>query len=235
MALSKSAKIALAILGTTVVVGGVAYAIDSSKPKSKTKAKAKARPALTPTEEGFTDSPPAMGRSLNPAALALPRAREDRDADEWRAHWARVKDQLIPRCRDDVGQSKNASFTALWRCLARRAFPQAAIGDFDRWPAWLRGEASAQIRRDLKEHLEYNGVSMQGWSFMLWLRLGSVIDGCYEALAPHSDAIAHCVALEIYPDVNWPPTSRSPTWQREVWETIVTLVDTYVARQESST
>jgi hypothetical protein len=150
----------------------------------------------------------------------------------WEFVWDQAKDSVFPLCRDEVGSldlAPNAYWSPLWRCAARKAFPDVAGRlSFEAWPDWLKYQAAHQIQMDLKDHLEAAGVSSVGWSFVLWLRFDHLIDGCYEALAPHTDAITHCMASEMFPDEDWPPDANTSPSLLDFWDTLSDMIEAYV-------
>jgi len=235
MALSKGAKVALALVGTATVVGGVVYVANQSKPKPKKNKKPKpdADVGIDDGEEP-TEPTPRPPMKVDGLVEELPAVLEE-PLGGWEHRWAQRKAEAIPACRAKVGASlvgSQGAWTAYWRCIAVEAFPETA-GRLEpsEWPKWLKNDAAIQIRQDVKQYLDSQGVSTQGMKFLLWLRFDSLIDGCWEALAPHEDAVAHCVASEIYPKEDWPPESDASPWQVEFWEMLNEKVSDYVDNQ----
>lgn len=248
MALNRSAKIALGVVGGVLVVGGVTYAVVNAQPAPKKKKK---KTDTEPSEEEDSTTPkvpkrprPGGGGQPDPGETPMfggittqqPAVLEEPKGG-WEFRWDQAKAEAIPACREEIGSIDklpwNGAWTELWRCIARKAFPETAGRlDYEDWPSWLRNEAASQIRQDVGQFLGDQGLSTQGWRFMLWLRFDGVIEGCYEALAPHQDAIAHCVASEIYPDEDWPPEESDKDWKIEFWLEVMDLVGKYTDLQE---
>lgn len=235
MALKRSAKITLGIIGGAIVVGGVTWAVVSSAPPPKKK-----KPKVEPEPDPDELEPPSMGEPPRlptvPGITLTPPAVLEEPKGGWEFRWDQEKAEAIPACRAEIGAIDklpwNGAWTELWRCIARRTFPETAGRlDYDEWPSWLRNQAAARIRQDVSGFLGEQGVSTQGWKFMLWLRFDGVIEGCYEALAPHEDAITHCVASEIYPDQDWPP-EEIEGWKADFWNELEDMVAKYVDLQE---
>ena len=253
--MGKKAKIGL-VVGGTLLAGGVIYAVvEETAPKKRRKRKKlppddRGEPPLQTGQQsppppfpglsgtrrrpvpGLTPAQAQPGVPLTPLTPVTAQARLEEPEGGWLARWNQVKDIAIPSCRASVGREEFPSWGTYWRCLAAQAFPEPAPRlPFEAWPSWLREEASAKIQEDVQAYLQAQGIRLEGWTFMLWLRFDAVIDGCYEALAPHTDEIALCVCSEIYPNLEWPLTDSSPDWMYEMWDEVLALIDLYIDRE----
>lgn len=201
MALSKGAKAALVLLGATAILGGAACMDAWASPPPR-KRKSKALPGSEP-----------QSTASNPSRAPLPAAPITSPQSRW--------DTLDKKAaiRDARARAEDVSFGEYWRTVLSYVYPES-FDDVD----------VDQLRLDVEKYLEHVGVNTE-WKFSLWLRFDSVIDGCFEACAPHSESICHCVASEIYPDAEWPPGPRSPAWQQDMWDSIAKKVDAYGRRQ----
>lgn len=242
MAISKQTKIALSLLGAAVA-GGTALFLSQPRPKAKKKAIAK-EPCPPGQVDLGTDSfgnhvcgPAEIGEepgldlsdldisglgSLTATAVITP--NKDEPLGGWELRWDQRMDQAIAWCRANKATSIN-SWTEFWSCVVERAFPEAAmiaVGERSAW--WL--DATKKARQDIAKVLQDDESSTQGWRFFLWLKFPAYVDGCYEALAPHSEAVAHCIATEIYPNESWSPPPKSG-WKAQFWNALLAKIEQY--------
>lgn len=233
MALSKKSKIALGVLGAAAA-GGVVMILSQPKPKKKA--------AKPPCPEGEIDlgidssgernCAPVLGEvPVDPAtpefngiipATLTPNKTEPLGG--WMQRWNERRDDAIDWCR--VNARRNSTWVSFWHCVLDRAFPEAAsFTGLDR-PEWLRVDAAAKVREDISAILLADEASTEGWRFMLWLKFDDYIEDCYEALAPHSESVAHCIASQIYPNTSWSPAPKMG-WKAEFWNAILDKIDQY--------
>lgn len=211
--MTQKAKLAIALGGVAALVGAIGAATVYS-PKTRTRSKS-SKPKL----ESNPVSTPVGG---DDDATGLPLATSSVPSLS-----AQSMNRVILDSRNMVDPGR-CSFSEYWRVLASSIYPQVAEMSPEDWSSWSVGEEASLIRQDAEEYLESNGVGTRGWRFALWLRFDSVIGGCYEALAPHTEEIAQCVASEIYPESEWPADDASPQWQKDMWATLLEHVDAYV-------
>jgi hypothetical protein len=211
MPMTQKAKLAIALGGVAALVGAIGaatvYSPNTRTRRKSSKSKSESNPASISV--GGEDTGFALATSSVPSLSAQSMNRVILDS----------------RRMVDPGRS---SFSEYWRTLASRIYPQVAEMSSEDWSSWSTGEEASLIRQDAEEYLKSNGVGTRGWRFALWLRFDCIIGGCYEALAPHTDEIAQCVASEIYPGSEWPADDASPQWQKDMWATLLEHVHAYV-------
>jgi hypothetical protein len=255
MALSDKAKIALGLIGGAAVVGvGVALWSSESEKKAPKKQASLCPPGevnLGTDTSGFTmcGPPPGVGEgpgddapdedppgfsdldlipgTVKPKRAALIKPSADEPLGGWGYRWSERKDEVIEQCRT---QGKTIfGWSAFVECVLKRAFPEATHPQILVRPAWLKIDATNKIREDIIAQLHANDISTQGWSFQLWLKFSVYVEDCYEALAPTTSAVAHCIATQIYPGESWPPapTLSATHWKRKFWSALLEAVNVY--------
>lgn len=256
MALSKKSKIALGLLGAAAVTGAAFFLVQprSRKTKKTGNGKAVCPPGQvsigTDTSGATMCAPASLGDAgidlssvdLGPLVGRPPRLTggllisqqftptKDEPVGGWPARWDEMGQDAIEWCRLHRGKDLEGQiWPAFWNCVIERVFPETAVYKPEDRPGWWL-EAANQIRQDIMMRLADEELSTQGWKFRIWLKFDHYIEDCYDALAPHTEGVAHCMASAIYPTEKWTP---APTqgWKAEFWNALIEKIDAYEEAQ----